>query len=100
MKQKVRKGFKRCSTCGRIIKADLKNFYRDSCHIDGLSNNCKVCQRGYTDNYYEDHKEYYSKYKSLKCKWKNNKIPFSIFVGNVSELKDRYGIGSNSRSFI
>lgn len=99
-KVKVKKGYKRCSTCGNIYKATTKKFYKNLSHQDGLSNNCKVCQKNYVIENYLNNSNYYNKYSSLRNKYNTDKISYNIFVKNVSELKSRYGIGSNSRSLV
>jgi hypothetical protein len=100
MKMKIRKGHKKCSTCGKIMMANLKNFHSDSHNLDGLNNNCKVCQRIYTTKTYYNNSEYYSKYNILKKKLNDNKISVNVFIDTVSKLKNYYGIGSNSRSYV
>lgn len=97
---KVREGYKKCSTCGRIFKATTKRFYSDVYKTDGLSTSCKECQKSYVADYYEDHKEYYSKYNTLTAKFNKGKVPYGQYLDGVLKLKETYGVGSNSRSVI
>lgn len=99
MNEKVKKGFKRCTTCGKDLKANSNNFYSDKATKDKLSNNCKDCQKGFASNYYFSNMEYCKGYITLKNKLKNNKISLNNFVNRIKCLKETYGIASNSRSF-
>ncbi len=91
---KIKKGYKRCSKCGKIVKANLDNFYRDasSCTKDGLSNNCRDCQKEYAYNWTNEHYEYFKKYVNLKNKLKNSKMSFQEFSDTLNTLKDQYQI--------
>jgi len=98
--QKVKKGFKRCSACGKILKTSFKNFYSDSVMKYGFSNNCRECQKSFAANNYSKHADYYKGYINLKNKLDNNKISFGSFAYKVKTLKEVYGISSNSRSVV
>lgn len=91
---------KTCSKCGKKVTANLKNFYSDIKTNDGLSNNCKSCQKEYVKNTRknESYRLYNNAYMNNYSKYKRNTITEKDFLNVILSLKKEYGIGMNSRS--
>lgn len=98
MNQKIKKGYKKCSACGREFKANLKNFHKDVATIDKLSPCCKNCQVLYAKNWRDNHNGYYNLYGQLKNKYLSNKVTLKGARRNLTILKNQYNIKSNGRS--
>ena len=50
-------GFKECAKCGRVLPADLNNFYRNKQNIGGLHSYCKDCKKQVNRDHIASRKE-------------------------------------------
>lgn len=81
---------KTCSSCGN--KMTISKFHKDIATKDGLQNNCKVCQKGYSSSYYVSNREYCNEYAKLFYHFKKKNLTEIQYDKQREILRKKYQV--------